>query len=673
MRNAHQSHMKIYLVGNPNVGKTSLLNVLCDTRQKTGNYSGVTVQALQFYFSENITITDIPGIYSVFPSSEDEKISVSLLSQLDNDSKIIFLMNALNIKKGMLLYSQIRELGVPTLVVVNQIDEAANRGISNNYSNLEEWCGVPVFAVSSKTLEGIENLKHAILKDEFRITKKHVESNKKTHFFLSTQELENFPNNKIPENLTYFLQTILTPNVRISPLVLNKIKLQDSLRRQADIEEELRNGLTISTHTVPVHSQYGDNIDRIFMHPIWGYAVFFTVLLLLFQSVFYLAQFPVSWIENAFGWITENLSSLLPDGPLQSLLLKGIIPGIEGVAVFVPQIALLLFFLKILEDTGYMARIIFLTDRLVRPFGLNGKSIIPLVSGAACAIPAILSARTIDNKKERLITILVTPFITCSARLPVYTILIGLIIPSTTYFGISLQALALLCMYLLGVFTAFLAAFILHKVIPKGGNSYLVMELPVYKRPILSKILLELAVKVKDFLFGAGKIIFAVSILIWVFSYFGPKNTNLAYGKEFLGMQTNVALKDSYLGRAGHAIEPALAPMGFNWKIGVGILTSFAAREVFVGTLSTLYSLEDGNTQGLMHQMKLDSFPDGRPVFSFATGVSLLLFYAFAMQCISTIAVVYRETKSAKLALFQAFGMTVLACISSLLAFQILR
>ena len=377
----------------------------------------------------------------------------------------------------------------------------------------------------------------------------------------------------------------------------------------------------------------------------------------------------MNWIDGSFAWLSQFAKTHLPEGPINSLLSDGIIPGIGGIVIFAPQIGILLYFLYLLEDSGYMARVIFLMDRFLRPFGLNGKSIVPLVSGTACAIPAIMSTRNIENVKERLITILITPFMTCSARLPVYSIIIALVFSDETIWGIQYKALALFAMYFLGFVTALISAFILKYFIKNKGKTFLVMDLPAYKMPLWTYDFKLVLGKVWEFITGAGKIILAVSVILWVLSYFGPKDE-----KQLFQVQSEVKLENSYLAKIGRQMEPAIAPLGYDWKMGVGILSSFAAREVFVGTMSTLYSLDDeAEEQTVIEKMKADVKPNGEKVFNFATGISILIFYAFAMQCISTIAVVYRETKSWKWTAIQLVFMSGLAYFVSMIAYQILK
>jgi len=448
------------------------------------------------------------------------------------------------------------------------------------------------------------------------------------------------------------------------------LQVQEITRRYQKIDEELP--LFFSKQD-RIRDIFTEKVDRILVHPFWGYIVFGTLLLLIFNSVYFLAAYPMEWIEAGFEYLKDIIEVNLSDGPLKSLITDGVITGVSSVIVFAPQIGILLYFLYLLEDFGYMARVVYLMDRFLRPFGLNGKSIVPLVSSTACAIPAIMSTRNIENIKERLLTILVTPFMTCSARLPIYSIIIGLVIPNKYFLGVlNYRALMLFMMYIIGFIMSLLASWVLKKVIKGNKKSYLILDLPIYKVPLFSYNFKLVLGKVWEFILGAGRVIFAISVILWVLAYFGPKQNE----SEWIAME--VEMKDSYLAIVGKGIEPIVSPLGYDWKMGVGVLTSFAAREAFVGTISTLYGLDvdvesDEGEQTLMEKMRNDVKPNGEKVFSFATGMSILMFYAFAMQCISTIAIVYKETRSLKWTLVQLFGMSGLAYIVSFLTYQILK
>jgi len=670
---------QILLVGNPNVGKSTLFNSLCNRKQKTGNYAGVTVASLSgtyTYKNEEVEITDLPGSYSIYPTSEDEAIFTRyLIQEQENYAGVLYIADAINMKRSLLLFQQIQDLGIPILMVVNQIDEAEKRGIKINSEALSAKLNVDILRTNAKEHLGIDEVREAIFETQFKKT-----SQSTFEIPIEQKGLVYKIAEKTKDHNLYKIWTLLAADTYLGKIerineiisqedakcnVPKRLQIQETVRRYQNIDKIISE----TTEKIPQRKQLlTEKLDRILVHPVWGYLVFLLILLLIFQSVFFLAEYPMNWIEGAFSWLSTFSAEQLPQGPINSLISNGIVPGIGGIVIFAPQIGILLYFLYLLEDSGYMARVIFLMDRFLRPFGLNGKSIVPLVSGTACAIPAIMSTRNIENIKERLITILVTPFMTCSARLPVYSIIIGLIIPDENFYGIKYRAIALMAMYLIGFGMSLFASLILKNIIKTKVKSFLVMDLPTYKMPLFGYDFKLVLGKVWEFISGAGKVIFTVSIILWTLSYFGPSE------KQNQSVASDVKLEQSYLGKIGRGIEPAIAPLGYDWKMGISILTSFAAREVFVGTLSTLYSLDDEAPEGrLIEKMRLDTHPNGEKVFSFATGVSILFFYAFAMQCISTIAVVYRETQSLKWTLLQTFAMTLLAYFSALVAYQILK
>ncbi len=668
---------QILLVGNPNVGKSTLFNVLCNRKQKTGNYAGVTVASHSgnyIYKNEEIEVIDLPGSYSIYPTSEDEAIFSRYLIQEDYTG-VVYIADAINMRRSLLLFQQIQDLGIPAVLVVNQVDEAEKRGIKIDISRLSEILNIPVFETNAKNNVGIETVREAVFNNEFKIAE--------TNSFeipLEQKALVYKVSSNTSEKNLYKIWTLLAADTYLGKIeniheIITQEDTKCSVPKRLQITETVRRYQNIDKITSEITEKkpqlkelLTEKLDKILVHKVWGYLIFLLILLLIFQSVFFLAEYPMTWIEDFFTWLSAFSADHLPEGPVNSLVSSGIIPGIGGILVFAPQIGILLYFLYLLEDSGYMARVVFLMDRMLRPFGLNGKSIVPLVSGTACAIPAIMSTRNIENVKERLITILVTPFMTCSARLPIYSIIIGLIIPDENFYGIKYRAIALMIMYLLGFLMALLSSFILKSFIKTKIKSFLVMDLPTYKMPLFGYDFKLVLGKVWEFISGAGKVIFTVSIILWALSYFGPPQ----HKNEILA--TNSSLDHSYLGRIGRTMEPAIAPLGYDWKMGIGILTSFAAREVFVGTLSTLYSLDDEAPEGkLIEKMRLDIKPNGEKVFSFATGVSILIFYAFAMQCISTIAVVYRETRSLKWTMLQTISMTFLAYFSALIVYQILK
>ncbi len=604
---------KIVLVGNPNCGKSSLFNNLTKLKQKITNVPGTTIENKVGTVTQGkrkIELIDTPGTYSFNPKSLDEKEAIRVFFEDPPPDTILYIADASNLKRNLFYFSQLAQHRTPMILALNMIDIADFKGFEIDVERLEKELGIRVFKINARTGEGVNSLKKTLFQDQFV-----------PHYTFGSE------NDHTHESHYDSIAKLLNKTTKIKT------------------KRELITG----------------KIDAFATHPVLGYLIFLLVLLFIFQSVFTLASYPMDWIENGFGMLGEYLTEILPDGWLKKLIIHGLVAGIAGVVVFVPQIAILFFFMSLLEDTGYMARVSFIMDKMLRGLGLSGKSVVPLLSGAACAIPAIMSTRNIENWKDRLITIMVTPLMSCSARLPVYTLLISMAIPNTPVFGlISLQALVMLSMYVLGTVAALVAAIVFKWFIKYNIPSYFIMELPVYHSPRWGNIWVNCWQKSRSFVTEAGKVILIISVVLWFLASYGPK------ADQSLGIQESPTLEQSYAGHFGKAIEPSIAPIGFDWKIGIALITSFAAREVFVGTMSTIYSVGDeDNFDQLREKMNKDRHKNGEPVYSLAVILSLMVFYAFAMQCMSTLAVVYKETRSWKWPMIQFGYMTVLAYFGS--------
>jgi ferrous iron transport protein B len=697
--------IKVALIGNPNTGKTSLFNQLTGLTQKVGNYPGVTVDKKQgtckLSATQNAIITDLPGTYSINPTSIDESIVLKTLLKKDikeSPDVILVVADVENLKRNLLLFSQIKDLEIPTVLAINMVDQMSRKGISIDLTALKEELNTEVVLISARKNQGIEDVKATIIKchvaakatpmcDNKKIDPAYFEELKAINPNYTLYELwlmvtqKNFPEGIAKQER----EQLLSFNKDVSKL--RKYQHKETIYRYQEINKVLKKTYLVDKSKA---TDVRAKLDKVFTHKIFGYFIFLLVLLLIFQAIFDWSSLPMDLIDTTFAELSDFARSNLPVGVLSDLIVEGIIPGIGGVIIFIPQIAILFLFIAVLEETGYMSRVVFLMDKIMRRFGMNGKSVIPLISGTACAIPAIMATRTISSWKERLITILVVPFTTCSARLPVYAILISLIIPDTKIFGFyNLQAFTLLMLYALGFVTAILGAYILQKTLKIKSNSFFVVEMPNYKIPSVKNVLFDVLEKTKAFVLGAGKIILALSVVLWFLASNGPEsyqnaeqNTIEKLADTNLGVdavQQKVAaakLENSYIGIMGKFIEPAIRPLGYDWKIGIALITSFAAREVFVGTLATIYSVgaDDENTTTIKEKMRSEINPaTGKKVFNFPAGMSLLVFYAFAMQCMATLAIVKRETKTWKWPLIQLFGMTGLAYVCSLIVFQILK
>jgi len=695
------TNLNVALIGNPNTGKTSVFNALTGLNQKVGNYPGITVEKKQGTCRLNRTtkahIIDLPGTYSLNASSMDESVVVELLlnkNDKDFPDVAVVVSDIENLKRNLLLFTQIKDLEIPTLLVINMSDRMKRKGISLDIAKLETQLKTKIALISTRENTGIENLKSHLL--EYRSLSKEPNTDIRA---IDKEYFENLEK-VFPDQSLYKLWLVITQDVNFAKLERQKVEDATAYRTQSEPHlKRLQQKETIKryqvinqalkeTYTVDINkaTDFRSRLDRVLIHRFWGYIIFFMILLTIFQVIFDWSSIPMDFIDESFSQLSEATKKNLPPGLFTNLLAEGIIAGLGGIVIFIPQIAFLFLFIAVLEETGYMSRVVFLMDRGLRKYGLSGKSVIPLISGTACAIPAVMATRNIENWKERLITILVTPFTTCSARLPVYLILISLVIPEGTFLGMGYQGLTLMGLYLLGFVMALLSAAILNKVLKIQSKTYFVIEMPNYKLPLLKNVGLTVFEKTKSFVVEAGKIILAISILLWVMASFGPgkefKNakeivTENSIGKDFTEEELNTAiasykLEHSFIGILGKSIEPAIAPLGFDWKIGIALISSFAAREVFVGTLATIYSVGNDSEETIKNRMASETKANGKPLFDLPTGVSLMLFYAFALQCMSTLAIVKKETKGWKWPIIQLFSMTLIAYLSALAVYQIL-
>lgn len=703
-----KTSLHIALVGNPNSGKSSLFNCLTGLNQKVGNFPGVTVDkktgTVSLAPNIDANIIDLPGSYSLYPRREDEWVSYRVMMGQDETLKadvVVAVADASNLKRNLLYCSQLIDLKIPVVIALSMMDLARSKGIKIDVASLERELGVPVVVINPRKNKGIAELKKTILltsQQQYKAPLLDFIDNKaaapetinelKQHFpelsdYAAIHYLINHENFSFNSAMQESVEQIEVKN-NFNP---TKTQAEEILSRFNRIKQIMQ--LSVDEPGPLQKKLFTEKLDNVLLHRKWGYLIMLGVLFLLFQSVFWLAQYPMEWIDLGFLKLNQGLSSFLPENRWTDLLLNGIVAGLNGILVFVPQIMILFGLITLLEDSGYMARISFLSDKLMRSVGLNGKSVMPMISGFACAVPAIMSARNIENKKERLLTILITPLMSCSARLPVYTILIGLVIPNKNLLGfLNLQGLVMMGLYLLGLVMALVVSYVAKWFINIKEKSFFILELPTYRSPRWSNMITTMINKAKIFVFDAGKIIMIISLILWGLSSFGPGNTmqkiTTQYEQRMAApgadtvllsrqMQTE-KLEHSYAGIMGKAIEPVIAPLGFDWKIGIALITSFAAREVFVGTMATLYSVGDGDEDLMLKEkMKEAKRPDGSPVFNLASGLSLMVFYVFAMQCMSTLAVVKRETKTWKWPIIQLLYMTGLAYLMSWIFYQFLK
>ncbi len=701
-------HINIALVGNPNSGKSSLFNYLTGLNQQVGNFPGVTVDkktgASNIAPDLNSILIDLPGTYSLYPKRHDEWVAYKVLLNQDTDIKpdmVLLVADASNLKRNLLFCSQIIDLGLPVVVALTMMDLAKRKGTQIDIPGLERELGVPVVPINPRKNKGIEQLKKVIAQsaenlyqppardfiDNAALAENAIAS-VKHHFpgisnYKAIHYLINHEHFLLNAGMQDTIEQIEIDN-KFNP---TKTQADEIMQRYTRIRHIMQQ--TVVEADPLQKALFTERLDDILLHRRWGYLILLGVLFLLFQSVFWIAQYPMDGIEWTFGQLSGWLGNVLPVTWWSDLLINGVVAGLSGIVVFIPQIMILFGLVTILEDTGYMARISFLTDKLMRKVGLNGKSVMPMISGFACAVPAIMSARNIENRKERLLTIMITPLMSCSARLPVYTILIALVIPSKLYFGfLSLQGLVMMGLYLLGTVMALVVSWVMKWFIKTTERSFFILELPTYRAPRWRNAITTMIEKAKIFVFDAGKVIMVISLLLWALSTYGPKKKmdavaakyeqlikeNPAQADELEKHRKTELLQSSYAGTLGKAIEPTIRPLGYDWKIGIALITSFAAREVFVGTMATLYSVGDNadeNSVTLREKMASATRTDGTKVYNLATGLSLLIFYVLAMQCMSTLAVVKRETRSWKWPAIQLLYMTALAYLMSWMTYNL--
>ncbi|CAI8315522.1 MAG: Fe(2+) transporter FeoB [Owenweeksia sp. TMED14] len=664
--------IRVALVGRPNTGKSSLFNRLTGLNQKVGNYPGVTMEKTMGLskWAPGILaeVIDLPGIYSLHSSSKDEQVVMDSLLNENSEEKIdvvIGLADGTNLKTCLFVFTQVIDLGIPAVLAVTMIDEMERKGMELQVSKLSESLGVSISLINARTGEGIEGLRANVINSN---------PSDKAPFFqpggLHLQWIDKVLQDK-KFDLIYksWLFGLNTPDyndlINTTGRSVARIRADEAIKRYRIVNQWLREFFI--THPGK-DRRWTARLDKWIVSPVWGSVILFGLMFLIFQVLFFGSEAPMNFIDDQVANLSNYLTKTLPSGFLTHLLTNGVMPGIAGVLIFIPQIALLFGFIALLEESGYMARVVFIMDRFMRPFGLSGKSVVPMVSGTACAIPAIMSTRNMENSRERWLAIAVTPLITCAARLPVYALIISLVIPDQSFFGMSLRGIVLFSLYLIGFITALLGSALLNKLMPKVKSNPFLLEMPSYRLPQLRNVGIAVINRTKSFVSEAGKIILAISVVLWFFASFGPDKS-----PDFTKDHVAIPIEDSYIGKMGKAIEPVMKPLGFDWKVSIAVLSSFVAREVFVGTMATLYSVDDDEVSSVREQMAKQKDPKtGEPYFNLAVGISLLLFYAFAMQCMSTYAVVARETRSHKFAAIQFLVLGILAYAAAFFAYSLL-
>lgn len=678
----------IAVVGNPNSGKTTVFNLLTGLRQKVANYPGVTVEKkvgeCWSLHGKRMRLIDLPGAYSLHARSPDEAVLRDVLLGRRDDTprpdRVVCILDASNLERNLYLATQVLELGLPTVLVLNMIDVADAKQWKIDAGRLEERLGIPVVVMQAKTGHGLTELKIALSREVLPPPKWHsapLPEAVRDAVQRSRDELAAI-------GAVHGRATLLEPlyllsdhdptHYGIEPEHLRRLRecrarldaefpgWEDQLvaDRYAEIEKL---GTEVLQRPEREVESVTMKLDRVLLHPVWGGVSLLGVLAFLFYLIFKVAEGPMGWIEAFFGALGGWVEGVMPAGDLRDLIVDGAIQGVSGVVVFLPQIVILFFFIGLMEDTGYMARLAFIMDRVMGAVGLNGKAFLPYLSSYACAVPGIMATRTIDSPKDRLITIMVAPLASCSARLPVYSLLIGALLPTGEH-GAWMKAFYMLGLYALGTLGAFFFAWVFNKGIMKGASSPMVLEMPSYKLPALRSILLQVWQRVKVFIVRAGTIILGISILIWAASTYPKSESD----------DPSVQLEQSLAGKAGHLLEPIIRPLGYDWKIGIGLIGSFAAREVFVSTMSVVYAVEsedEENLQPLRDRIRTETWDDGTPVYTPLVCASLLIFYVFAMQCVSTLAIVKRETNSWKWPLVQLGYLTGTAYLLSLVVYQV--